>query len=254
MIDLTANCIGLYKMDENEANTDVADSSGNGNDGIASVDTVDISSVNGKIGRCFELVGASTHYISYGTTRFNFESDEPWSISLWGECRVGLSAQIIGKATSAGTHKGYQVWYDGTAKKINFEMAYNYGFDEYMRCWTSDANLIDDGNLHHIIVTYSGSRTLAGVTMYIDNVVMTVANGKLSYVDDLLPVDSIQNAYDFRIASHSIGGNYWDGRMDCFYIFNKVLSVAEVSFLWNGGAGTESLVTFPVGSVFIERM
>ena len=89
----------------------------------------------------------------------------------------------------------------------------------------------NDNAWHYVVVTYDGSQTTSGVTMYYDGVQQSIS-GDISGTAGTLTYT--QNA---EIGSRHGGADFYDGEIDELVIYNKVLTNTEVSALYNSGSG-----------------
>jgi len=214
-MNLRANCIGLWKMNDNAANKTVVDSSGNGNDGEAQQNTEDLHT-DGKIN---------------GALTFNGSSDF-------------IVATIIDCITKAGTYS-FSVWLyqDATEQVTIFRnapasddrccMIIKYDvlrFGYYNgTSWVSKSGGFNTGQWVHAVGINNGGT----LSLYIDNVLQT---------GEETPFCGI-NANYIYLGATGLPAIFFNGKMDCIMIFDKALSEEEVAFLWNEGKGREHLGT-----------
>ncbi|HYL57485.1 MAG TPA: LamG-like jellyroll fold domain-containing protein [Candidatus Acidoferrales bacterium] len=89
---------------------------------------------------------------------------------------------------------------------------------------------LNDGNLHHVAMTYDGSSTAAGVKLYVDGVEETEV-----VQEDTLGTHSITNSAHFTIGSRDAGGVPFNGDVDEVEVADSELSASEVQAIFNAG-------------------
>lgn len=225
----------------NEGNgTIVNDSSGNNRDGII---IANATWVAGKLNNALQFNGA-TQYVNFTNTSLaSFERTEAHSYEFWIKTATIPSTygNILGRYDATNV-RGFTIYIDNLPKVVFLEAN---AVSNYLQVRTSATNVVN-GSWHHIIVTYDGSSSSAGVKIYIDGVSQTVDVPK-----DNLGGTSI-TAESFKIGKDS-ANNYFTGNLDEVTIYNKVLSQSDVSYRYNSGLGTEnSLAVFQSGYYSIQ--
>jgi hypothetical protein len=221
--NMAASCVGHWKMNDNEPNTRVIDSSDKGNNGTARRNTSDLHTDSGNppyLNGALIFNGSSDYYIT--TPMTNFPSGAAArSVSLWMKWNGSTTYNII---------FGYG---DDAAGNKLFGAFLNSGGSLY--CWnnyqTASSNYdtgidIAVGNWTHVVLTYDGTN------------VMAYKNGVL--------VDTRAKALDTVLEKSAIGRNAWStsyfaGSIDNMMLFDKELSPDEISYLYNNGDGTETI-------------
>jgi len=212
-MNLRANCIGLWKMNDNAANKTVVDSSGNGNDGEAQQNTEDLHT-DGKIN---------------GALTFNNVDDY-------------IRGAIVSCVTKAGTYS-FSVWLyiTGSGDQEIFQNApasndrncmttstayLKFGYYDGAS-WQGKSGPISTNQWLHIVGINNGG----ALSLYINNVLQT---------GGYIPYCAVDANYLY-LGKHSGNGSFFGGKMDAVMIFDKALSEEEVAFLWNEGKGREHL-------------
>ena len=144
--------------------------------------------------------------------------------------------------TSANYDSFVNKWWDGTDR--NYSLYYTtIGSDSvYFNIATSDSNAdhvaikaitLDLGVYHHIVGTFDGQY----VKVYVNNVLGgTVYNfGSVK----TLRTNTVRLALGADGRTPPV--DFMDGRQDATMIWNREITVAEISQLYNGGAGLELL-------------
>lgn len=168
-------------------------------------------------------------YVSVGNV-LNFDYDEPFSMHVWFKTTADGPIMLpISKREQYGNRRGYECRFRTDTDKFIFILCSVDGSSDINVQWTQSANEFNDGNWHLMLWTYDGSTNASGFKLYIDNVEKT-----LSVVDDTLDSTTI-TTQAFQL-SGKYGSNFlWDGNLDEWGIWNKELSLAEGSEIWNSG-------------------
>lgn len=228
MVD-TTNLVSYYKFDENAASTDVADAHA-ANTGTSTTDTSNLYNATGIINSDFYFNAASTYGISMGNV-FNFDYDEPFSVSGWVENANPLDggdAAIFSKEDINAPYYGYALSYryETASKFFRFDWL---RLGEYIEIdWNY---VLSPSSRYHVLFTYDGSGTIAGIKLYVDGslVSKTTTTGSLS--------GSATTAIEFNIAKRDNSSQYWTGEMDEFGIWAEALTSTNATELYNSGAG-----------------
>lgn len=227
MSNLTEKCVAQYKLDQNEASTLVVDSRDNYN-AVASRNTSNLFDAAGKIGGCFNFSG-SDYVLVPGEINQVFKSS--FSVSFWLNAPDGQPSP----ATFCGSDDGpnsFLFWPEGQQLWVAYETA---GTSLYIY-----ANALE----------YS---TWQMITVTIEQINPTTVEGRL-YVNGQLATNPV---------THSIVMSNWSseipfgigvenfvelhpaiGKIDNFCVFDTVLTVKEIAFLYNGGEGTEDFAEY----------
>ncbi len=105
---------------------------------------------------------------------FDYEKIDSFSIQVWIKTTENSTLkQIVAKQANSGSYEGYYIGlYNGT-----IEIDINSGPVNFLRKTSNDT--FNDGNWHHLVMTYDGTNTLSGLKLYVDNI--TVATKRFRY-------------------------------------------------------------------------
>ncbi len=228
--DYDPSWIGHWKMNDNDDQNQVDDSSGNDNHGTAQQITslLHTESNNPPYLHGALTFNGSSDYIITPMTNFPAGAAAR-SASLWIKWDGSSGYSIIfGYGDDAAGIKLFGAFLDPTGNLYcwndyqNPANNHDTGIDIAIGAWT------------HIVLTYNGTNIRA-------------------YKDGAL-VDTTAKALDTVLENSTIGKNIWvglhhfAGSIDNVMIFDKELSQDEISYLYNNADGTETL---PVGGVNI---
>jgi len=224
-----ASLVGYWTMDDNAANTTVVDSSGNGNDGTARQYTRALSST-GRINGALNFNGIDD-YIDCGSAS-SLDITGSVSISAWVklDSLPDYDYQTIVAKRGAGTDAGanYALRKGGYENGDELQFYYHDGTNWHVYT-TFGANLTW-GQWYHIVVTFEFGRGKS-IKFYLNNNLLkgmwTSGDGNSSVQLNTKPVT----------IGGLTAGQGAEGSIDNVMIFDKVLSSAEISNLYNEGAG-----------------
>lgn len=231
-MNLRANCIGLWKMNDNAANKTVVDSSGKGNDGEAQQNTIDLHT-DGKINGALVFNGSSD-FISIANDTFN--SLTVGTLAFWVYAGSLSAHMSIFTATNITVYTHLWLYTDPDGRVL-FVVRVNGVYKVYQK--TVDPAILAT-TWHFIVLVQDGS----AIKLYVDNNEIETEDAGVTNTDPGAFFDDLTGTIQNFIGKfhRPVGaGHYWDGGIDCGAIFNKVLSDDEIAFLWNEGNGREHL-------------
>jgi len=240
---LSSDIYAWYHMNE-AVGAVVNDSSGN----ARTLDAIAPNWVTGKLNGTLNF--ADYEYVMAadapsGYLIGNFHSTDAFSLEAWFKTTSALSEDIISKAASWGGSGGYILGlYSGGV--IRFTLRYN---DLGPDCYTVATGYNDD-NWHHVIGTYDGSNTNAGLKLYVDGVLAITTNEGDPLTGDIY---DYRNDMLFSIGSRTTLGWFFTGKIDEAVVYNRVLTPSEVTFRYNGGTGTEQMGSYDTSKGWYVR-
>ncbi len=227
--------IAHYKLNDNAADTVVADTSGNSRNGVASVNTDTAGfSVAGQINESLDF--ATTRIVTVANhADFSFGNgldDSPFSLSVW--------AFVIDN----GTQRILTKWDINSLR----EWELRFTSTETLRCTLQDEDaaasiaVTSDSSIglgwRHLVVTYDGSELDTGLKLYVDGqLIDSTPSTTGTYVAmEALGVDVVVGA------GLSTGSpiTIFNDKIDDVRIYDAVLTTAEITTIYNGGSGTEN--------------
>ncbi len=202
----------------------------------------DLSYVKGKVGQAFSFDGTQSPYVSLPPGAFPPQpSSSPFSFESWFQTSSG--GVILGQQSSAtpyGPVGGYApAIYVGSDGKLRAEMFYNSTLGTTP---ITSSYAVNDGQWHHVAVTYDGSTE----TAYLDGAVVgSVAsytqapNGSpLSYL--------LGTGYTANWPAGNNAWFTWNGLIDEATVYSRALSAADVLNVVS--AGTYGKCTNGIGT------
>jgi hypothetical protein len=213
---VAAGCIAHWRMNDNDANTTVADSGPNGYDGTLNGgnNTVDISS-SGKVNTALELDG-TLDFINCGDVCD--AGTEDFEICGWIQTTSG--GVIVSKGTVGDGTNHYYLLVNSSTGKVETGI----GGSGAARKTAVSTTVVNDGGWHWIGASWDRDGNLQ---LLIDNV-------EDNYVDISAESQSLDNAENFCIGRYSNSASgYFDGRLDDIRIYDKVLAKKARNLIFN---------------------
>ena len=172
------------------------------------------------------------------------DGSDAYSISVWFKFTDNTSATLalVAKQKATAWFNGYSIAVRGDLKRLSFWLGTFQGGDAIRGYATIPT--INDGNWHHVVLTYDGSQDISGFTLYYDD-----SSQSITTETNNIPVN-VANAEDFMIGARGNAGGpalVFDGNIDEVSYFTSELSAADVTDIYNGGVPTDLSSLNPVG-------
>ncbi len=234
---LSNGLVGYWKMDEsswNGTSGEVKDASGNGNNGTAAGSTGTATITTGKFGNGGSFTRANHHYINAGNAS---------SLQITGA--ITLSAWI--KLNSNNVNEDV-ITKDGISGNYSYQLVTNTN-------GTMNFNFSGDGSTTPGSV--NGSTVLSTGTWYFVTGVYIPGKSVAIYVNGIqdginttnIPSSQFASTANLIIGSENTGGNNsMDGTIDEARVYNRALSSADISTLYNFAPGPVGYWDFENGS------
>jgi hypothetical protein len=179
-----------------------------------SMTTGSVSSVAGMLGQAAKFNGDGCISIPNGA---DFDRDEAFSFGAW--IQTASAGCIISKMDDANEMRGFDVTLRKNKAIVNLVHGWNRNAIR-----VSTTGSVPGGQWQHLMVTYDGSSTAAGVEIYLDGVPQPV-----EIVHDSL-ADTIRNTQPLRIGRRQASASL-KGTVDDVRIYDRQLSREEVAGL-----------------------
>jgi hypothetical protein len=220
---LWSGLISYWKFDE--TGTTYYDSVGSVN-----LTATNMNSVTGKNLKGIMTTATSSRAAAGTSTDLNFERTDSWTFSFWS--KGPKSVLPLSKMDIANNFRGYALEW-GSDDTLYISLRSNNGAGNVLvGTTTTGLGAGTTSTWAHIVWTYDGSSTIAGMKIYINGVRKTVNTSTQNLTA------TIQCAKNFNVANRGVENvsvaNYYTDEMACW---NRVLTAEEVSYLYNGGSG-----------------
>jgi hypothetical protein len=243
----TSGLVGWWKLDESSGPS-AADATGNGNTGTWTNSPTYTAS--GKINGALTFANATDTYVDVANpSNFAFERTNAFTLAAWiYRTSTATEGNILAKVLSSAGWTGYSFWMDFngasffcTSNCVKVTLVNDVGTSNTLYV-SADNTPAATGAWHHVAATYDGSSTAAGVKIYVDG----VAQATVVIIDNLTA--SILAATDLKIGVDVTGQtDAFTGRIDDARVYNRALSAAEVTALYNYTGGS---TCSPEGAMF----
>lgn len=219
----SASADGYYSLDDIDlSGSNPLDLTPNGNDGTSFAGIT--TGVAGILNEGFDFDGTSTAYLTL-TDAYNYAKTDSFSLSFWINSNEASFQPIITTVTNSVVN-GWGI--DFSSGKLQFSILTS-GSD-YIRT-TTDSNF-NDLNWHHVVITYDGSSTSAGMQIYVDGslVSQTRTNGGT--------LGTLPTSTTLFVGKRDGRSEYLGGDLDEIGLFNVELDSSEVTYLYQSGTPT----------------
>ncbi len=220
-----SDCVLLLHMDEGfgtDGDT-TYDASGHGNDAtLTDITGWGSTSFRGEAGTCLDFESANTDYLTIGDdSDFSFNGDVPFSIEAWVNPEsLANFMGIISKFVTAGNLREWIVLTEASGS-VSLILYHN---DNSAWIWRESTTVMSINTWYHLVITYDGSETISGITIYINGIAESSYNDSTSGVY----TGMTNTTSDVQIGRYDTG-QYFDGLIDEVRVHRRELSANEVA-------------------------
>ena len=178
-------------------------------------------------------VGRSIYFSGGYATMGNvldFECTDPFSVAAWVKTTGTGSVCIMGKS-GATNSQGWRLLITGGTTNGRPEL-YLQGWDgtQGVLAVRTDTTVVNDGGWHLVVATYDGSKTAAGMHVYVNDTEPTPHTAF-----NTLGSRSITNTGNLNVGAHHDGLTPYAGNMADPAVWNRVLTPTEIREIYNMG-------------------
>ncbi|KKL16109.1 hypothetical protein LCGC14_2498880 [marine sediment metagenome] len=254
---LTALRIAQWKLNEAAADKIVLDTDASSHDGTSTVsDTTDISET-GIISTCFNFAGSESVIITVADSELSFgdgSDDVDFTVAAWVFVTPATDPQTILSKWSDSTTTWEWNFRVQDDEKLGFILSDS---DVTGFVWkTSDAILTS--GWHFLTATYENDKSgstdaTAGtrVTLYVDGAAVAGTAG--SSGGTYVAMEDTAEKVVIGAADSASPTQFFEDKIDNVMLFNAVLTPANISALYNSGAGTETMVSAEISAISDTR-
>ena len=171
------------------------------------------------------------------------DGTDAFSVSCWYKTTSTLTNQmLVSKHLWGGFYNGWSLALRGSSN-IRFWLGTTAG-SKYIYGQSPTDSGLTDGSWHHVVLTYDGSQTISGFTLYIDG--SSVAFSTLSNVTP----SGVSTTANFRISARGDSSSVVQGlvgNIDEVGYWTSELTASDVTDIWNGGTPNDISSLSPVG-------
>lgn len=225
-INLTAGVISAWQMEN---------ASGNLTDTMG-LNTLTASNLTyhqtGKVNFAIGLNGSSSSAtITDGAqTQLNIGSGEDRTIAVWFKSASAIEQTVFGKPDDSQGGQIYEMIMDSPGG-VNVVFGNFSGSFAYVRSSSGYLN----GQYHLAFLTFT--RENVGLRLFVDNV--EERGGSQPSPANAFFVGDIVNASSFLVGKRFGATSFWNGNLDEFIIWNRVLTSTERRQVWSNGNGRD---------------
>ncbi|MFC1691007.1 LamG-like jellyroll fold domain-containing protein [Nanoarchaeota archaeon] len=196
------------------------DYSGYGNNGTINGATWTSS---GYTGGGYDFDGTEDYIEIPNDASIDFSNTDPFSISAWVKT-TQYSGMFVAKIDGS-PFTGYEFLV--YADQLSVWLINNYGGGNYLFVQETGTGAVNDGNWHHVTMTYNGSSSASGVKLYVDGSKITTT----TEVDSLSA--SISSTTPVRIGERGDNELDYNGLIDEVLIYNHTLTPQQIKAVYN---------------------
>jgi hypothetical protein len=189
-------------------------------------------------GMCFNGIDENIHCGNAGPLQIGKTGTEPVTWQCWAKSSASVFQGILGKRPNLGLRDGIHFALTATGA-VELRIAQSTLTDKQVTTTTTGFN---DGEWHHFAFTFDGVNA-AGMIIYVDGSPVATSTDS----DDVINNYNVDS--DFTIGSGRYTDEYFDGCIDDVAIYDKALSAAEITTIYNGGNPPNLEVTGPVSNM-----
>lgn len=227
---LTNGLVGYWTFDGrdtkwSDTSTEIKDISGNSNHGDATGSLATTSVIPGTLGQALSFNGSSDYITMSDPGNAISCTTEKFSVSLWMYMR-GSGGQLWGAGDPA---------YSGGAYILAYPNGITGGCDNTSgsrhALVSSPSGVVNTNQWYHVTLTFDGSTSPDTASLYI-NGVLSATDATGSNVAETDGLATIRIGDDLCTAC---GTSNWNGNIDDVRVYNRILSSAEITNLYNLG-------------------
>lgn len=192
---------------------------------------------SGIIGQAI-VSSASTdsHVIEYGLSKYSFNSgglDLPFSVELWIYLTSVGSTQYLFSKRAVSSNREYDIAVESPGNRIEFSLYTSGGVTNFLRARSTVA--LSAGQWYHVICTYDGSQTFAGMKIYFNGVLSSqTSQGAGTYTG--MTTYSTSNVTLGNVAKASNSSVSLKGYCNQLSVWSRVLSQGDITNMYNSGS------------------
>ncbi len=222
-VNLRSGLVGWWKLDEGTG-TSAADSSGNANTGTLTNGPL---WAGGRLNGAVSFDGTNDYIDIANENNFDFEYNNAFSVSCWANFFAFANSDMVLISKLGSAPDNYIGWEFSVFPPGNVIHAYIINSFPGVAISTKGSAALTTGKWYHLVMTYSGSGTAAGVKFYVDGVLESNTVG-----NDSLAGNTILNNKHVFIGERPSPEWPVNAIIDDVRIYNRALSVEEISTLY----------------------
>tara|TARA_R110001632_G_scaffold119206_1_gene231754 strand:- start:341 stop:1225 length:885 start_codon:yes stop_codon:yes gene_type:complete len=173
------------------------------------------------------------------------DGTDAYSVSVWFKTTSTQSyQQVIGKQVNGGNSNGWNLSIFAAASQSQFRGFLGTGAgSRYLFFQTSYSSDVRSGNWNNVVMTYDGTQSVSGFSVYLNGNAITVTS-----ITNNTP-SGVANTSDFNIGVRGNAGSYsnpFDGNIDEASYYTSELSASDVTTIFGTGVPNDITALSPV--------
>jgi len=170
--------------------------------------------------------GVNDYLAAPHSTDLNFERTNTFSVSMWVKLNtIAVTHFLIAKRENAGNVRGWQIGFTAGVGLTFILSSTNVGNRAFIQ-----GPSLSIGVWYHLVFTYNGNSSTAGMKLYINSVSTAVTSAENTLTT------TIQTSVATQIGSRdSAVANFLNGKSDDAAVYNIELNQSQVTEIYNSG-------------------
>jgi len=185
-----------------------------------------LSNITAQVGAVGQsMTNTTSKFVTLANeTNFDFNGNNPFSIEAWIYPTATTDFRTIAGKTD-GTRGYILTLYTGSYEP------YFYILDTSGQRRVRAGVAVTPNQWNHVVATYDGSGNISGAKIFVNN------GGDTTVVVTAGATTSIMNNSSLKVGTWETAGYYFLGNIDELIVYDKALSVSEISASYNSGNG-----------------
>ena len=244
---LDSELISQWKLNDSANSTTITDETGTNTGAMDDEgdNYTSTHSVDGKTGNAIDFDGTNDKIEIEDSASLSFgdgSDDSPFSISAWINMDDATDFSILTKRGVSGQFAEWAFFLDAAGKLVI--RLYDHGESPYIGKTYDTALVFVEGVWLHVAMTYDATEASSGIKIYLNGAERVCADdedGVYTSMHD--EPQEIWIGYMERTAAYS------DGKIDNVMVFDRELTPAEITALYNATDGVEILNTQYISTI-----
>ena len=200
------------------------DDSGNNNDGTLTNFPGDNSQwVTGVIGGALQFDGTNDYLNCGNDSSLNFDRTDPFSIAAWIRT-TDPNGIIVAKTWGTNFDPGYE--FEILNDRLQVFLIRRRNGNRFIQVEATAAGTLTDNAWHHVAMTYDGSSTAAGVTLYIDGLPVPQTTIRDNLDGSMLGIANV------TVGVKGLSAMPLGGTLDDVRIYSQTLTSSDIAGLY----------------------
>jgi mono/diheme cytochrome c family protein len=181
-------------------------------------------------------------------TAGDYEADQPFSVGLWVQIPLrGQFASLLARMDIANGYRGWDFWMEND--RFAFHLVNQWPNDGVKIIARTGVNV---NNWHHVFITYDGSRTAAGLKLYVngelqgvDVFAMDKARKESEWTTFKVPQKTIKTKAPLTIGKRTDGQALKQVHVQDLRLYDRIVPSQDVAYIARAGKAAAALAKAP---------